>query len=167
MPAFKSTLYPIVSLWELGPLLSPAWASCFSLEAKGWFFHCLACDIHLLFHVHVCCDTELFKYLLMVWLVRNQFTTDNTYIHTVLPMFVILLKPLARSNFSFLCFEDTSQIVRAARTGFAPAGGNMQPLVTPSCPTFYRANLLAHCCLLMSSFNLAWNWVQSMDFAQL
>lgn len=65
------------------------------------FLLCFVCPLTLS-HIHVSCDTELFKCLLMVCLVRKQFATENTYIHTVLPMFVILLQPLSRNNFSLL-----------------------------------------------------------------
>lgn len=88
---------------------------------------CCPCSLP---HIGACCSTELSKCLLMAWLVRNQFTTLNTYIHTVLPKLVILLKLLSSCNFSLLLSEETSQGMRAIHAGFPPVHGSLQPLVT-------------------------------------
>lgn len=89
-------------------------------------------------HISARCNTELSKCLLIVRLVRNQFTAVNTYIHTVLPMLVILQKPLSSCNFPLPCFEETSQGMRATHAGFPPARGSLQPLATSSLPHFLQ-----------------------------
>lgn len=117
-------------------LQSPAWASFKrEVDVSTAFGTCRQLTLS---HVSARCDTELSKCLLMVWLVRDQFTTVNTYIHTVLPILVTLLKPLSSCNLSLPRFEETSQGTRAMHAGFPPARGSLRLLVTSSLPHFLQ-----------------------------